>query len=65
MQTIFSAIPKGITVRRLDDTRIAPRQHKPFKYTAYKGNYKVKRVYGNSIRSVLKQLGTEVTVEIQ
>lgn len=62
--SIFSGIPKGVSIRRLDNRRKAQRQEKAFTFSGWRDGQKGV-VYGDSIRDVLKKLDTEVTTQIQ
>jgi hypothetical protein len=61
--SIFSALPKGVTIRRLDNKRKAQNQDRAYKFSAWKDNGKL--VYGDSIKDVLSKLDTSVTTQIQ
>lgn len=61
MPGILSGIPSGVSVRRLDTKRKAPKQGKPYKFSAWKG---AKLAYGNSIRSAVRNLGLDVEAQI-
>jgi len=62
MPTIFSAIPKGVSVRRLSEERVAKLQGRKFRFTAF--DNKGHRAYGQSIRSAIRNLGSDVHVHI-
>jgi len=65
MSTIFSQIPVGVTVRRLNNQRNAKNQSKPYSYSAKINNHPRTIVYGKSIRDVVKKLGKDIEVAIQ
>lgn len=62
--SIFSGIPKGVSIRRLDNKRKAQKQTKAYTFSAWKDGQKGV-VYGNSIKDVLNKLDTEPTIQIQ
>jgi hypothetical protein len=56
--TIFSAIPQGVNVRRLNP------QYSQFKFTAWTDGSK-HRAYGNSLREAIKKLGKDIETSIE
>ena len=66
ISTIFSGLPIGVSVRRLDESRKVNRTDKAFKWTAWidhNGTYK--RAYGNSMREAVRKLGQDFHAVIQ
>jgi hypothetical protein len=61
--TIFSGMPKGVTIRRLDTKRKAQNQERAYKFSAWKDNGQT--VYGDSIKDVLSKLNTSLSTHIQ
>lgn len=50
---MFVDIPNGVSVRKLDESRLAQHQKRPYKYSAW---YNGVIAYGNSLRGVIKRL---------
>ena len=61
--TIFSSIPAGVSIRRLDSKRIARKQEKTYAFSAKKDG-QTSVVYGNTIKEVVNKLNTEIKTTI-
>lgn len=61
--TIFSGLPKGVMIRRLDSKRKAQGQQKGFEFSAWRDGQSP--VYANSIRDAIKQLDANIHVHIK
>lgn len=61
--TIFSGLPKGVMIRRLDEKRRAQNQTKPFAFSAWRDGQPP--VYANSIRDAVKRLDSNVHAHIK
>lgn len=60
--SIFSGVPKGVNIRRLDTKRKAQHQRKAFKFSgSMTGRSGV--VYGDSVKEVLNKLNKEPEVQ--
>lgn len=60
IRTIFSGLPKGVSVRRLDERQTNPLAKQKVKFTAW--NESNERGYGNTIKQALNNIGQEPTV---
>lgn len=61
--TIFSGLPKGVMIRRLDEKRKAQGQQKGFAFSAWRDGQAP--VYANSIRDAIKRLDSDVHAHIK
>lgn len=52
---ILVDVPKGVSIRRLDNTRRAQNQKKAYAFSAWRDG-KPPVVYGNSVRDAVKKL---------
>lgn len=52
---ILTPLPKGIALRRLDNSRRAKNSIRSYKFSGIRNDGR-KTVYGNTVRSIVKQL---------